>query len=334
MPDDPVVVDLAARKEARARLERYGKTIGTVDGTNRDELRQWIERVDHAREWTASGDRDLLEMVGYLITGSLASHVRRFVKAREGVTWAQVKTSITDTFLDLNEGRVLRQHVEKFNQRAFEDPREYGLRFDEAVQMAYTAEQQAVDVVQEHLVHLFIHGLRNKAVRQQVHLGSPKTLADAITLAITTAGAFELADEDRKEEPMEIGAMGPARPIVPQLAEVQDSLAALRREMATLRERLDGSTYRGNGRGRGRFGHGRGGQNNRPPGRPLRPPPDHSGITCYRCGQQGHIQRNCQREGAQRLSKLEAAIASLQLATGAPTQMQENSRGHQTNGSI
>ena len=274
-------------------------------------------------------------MVAYLITSFLASHVQRFVKSREGVTWAQVKTSITDTFLDLNEGCVLRQQVEKMNQRAFEDPREYELRFDEAVQMAYTAEQHAVDVVQEHLVHLFIHGLRNKAVRQQVHLGSPKTLANAITLAITTAGAFELVDEDRKEEPMEIGAMGPARPIVPQLAKVQDSLEALRREMATLRERLDGSTYRGNGpgRGRGRFGHGRGGQTNRPPGRPLRPPPDHSDITCYRCGQQGHIQCNCQREGAQQLSKLEAAIASLQLATGAPTQMQENSRGHQTNGS-
>ena len=235
MPEpDPAAVGLVARKEARARLELYGKTIVTVDGTNRDELRQWIERIDHAQEWKSSGDRDLLEMVGYLITGSLASHVWRFVKSHEGFTWAQVKISITETFLDLNEGRVLRQQVE-MNQRAFEDPREYGLRFDEAVQMEYTAEQQAVDMVQEHLVHLFIRGLRNKAVRQLVHLGSPKKLADAITLAITTAGTFELADQDRKEEPMEIGAVGPARPVVPQLAEVHDSLEALRREMTMLR---------------------------------------------------------------------------------------------------
>ena len=166
--------EIAARKEARARLEKYGRTIGSVDGTNRDELRSWIDKIEHAKEWTGTTDRDVLEMVGYRITGALAHHVRRFVKTNQGVTWIQVRDSITENFLDLHEGRMLRQQIEKIKQRAYEDPREFGLRFSDAVGQAYTTEQQAVDVVQERLVAQFINGLRNVAVRRQVYLGSPK----------------------------------------------------------------------------------------------------------------------------------------------------------------
>ena len=53
--------EIAARKEARARLEKYGHTIGSVDETNRDE---------HAKEWTGTTDKDVLEMVGYLVSGA------------------------------------------------------------------------------------------------------------------------------------------------------------------------------------------------------------------------------------------------------------------------
>ena len=284
--------EIAARKEARARLEKYGRTIGSVDGTNRDELRSWIDKIEHAKEWTGTTDRDVLEMVGYLITGALAHHVRRFVKTNQGVTWIQVRDSITENFLDLHEGRMLRQQIEKIKQRAYEDPREFGLRFSDAVGQAYTTEQQAVDVVQERLVAQFINGLRNVAVRRQVYLGSPKTLSAAIEVASTIAGAFELADMERKEEPMEVGAMGfvTTKPVQPQLSEVAESITALGREETAVKQRLDAlpATGAGRGRGRGWSSGGRGQPNGWAPGQD-RPQPDHSNLTCYRCGQQGHI---------------------------------------------
>ena len=228
---------------------------------------------------------------------------------------------------------MLRQQIEKIKQRAYKDPREYGIQFNEAVQQAYTNEQQLVDVIQERLVALFKNGLRNEAVQRQVYLSSPKTISEAMTQAVTTAGAFELADQVRKEEPMEVGAMAfvTTKPLQPQLSEVAESMVALRHELTAVKQRLDALPAAGAGRGRGRgWTSGRRGQTN---GRTLgrdRPPPDHSSLTCYLCRQQGHIQRNCEQQGQQLIAQMEAAIAALQTALP----HQENSRGHQTTGSV
>ena len=90
------------------------------------------------------------------------------------------------------------------------------IRFHEVVEQTFTEENQTVDIIQERLTSQCINGLRNKAIRRHICLGLPKTLKDAMTLAITAAGAFEMADTERTEEPMEVGAleMGPP-PVAP-----------------------------------------------------------------------------------------------------------------------
>ena len=65
--------------------------IGNVNGSNRDEARAWLDKIDHAKEWTAASNAELLEMVGYLMSGPLANHIRCFVKENEAVTWAPSK---------------------------------------------------------------------------------------------------------------------------------------------------------------------------------------------------------------------------------------------------
>ena len=93
-------LNLAAAREVRAKLEKYGRNIGTTDGTNREQLRAWLEGVDHAIQWTGASDREGLEMVGYLMKGSLAIHVRNFLQQQgQGVTWDSVKTEVRRAFL-------------------------------------------------------------------------------------------------------------------------------------------------------------------------------------------------------------------------------------------
>ena len=309
---------LAARREARTRLERYGRMIGTVDGSNRDEVRAWLDKVDHAKEWTSASDAELLEMVGYLMAGPLANHVRRFVKDNApAVIWDQVKKSITETFLDQHEGRALRQQVERLKQKPFEDPREFGIRFLEAVQQAYTTDDLKLDAIQQALMDRFLRGLRNLAVRRQVYLSSPTTLKGAIDLATKTAGAFGLADEESsREEPMEIGAVGETT-TYPRGSEIMDCVTSLRKEIEKLRDEMKEPSMAGRGHGRppsagpGRSSNWRGRGRGR--GHGATGPRD-SPTLCYRCGEPGHFRRECEKIQRDRLQRMEATVAALQAS--------------------
>ena len=207
---------------------------------------------------------------------------------------------------------MLRQQVEKIKQSAYEDPREFGLHFSNAVGQAYTMTQQAVDVVQERLVAQFINGLRNVVVRHQVYLGSPKILAAAIEMTSTTAGAFQLADVERKGEPMDIGAIGfvTTKPVQPQLSEVAESITALRHELTAVKQRLDALPTAEMGQGRGWPSGCRGQPNGRTPGW------DRTCQTTATWPAIGvdHVQWNCEQQGQQRIAEMEAAIAAPQTS--------------------
>ena len=216
---------------------------------------------------------------------------------------------------------MLRQQVEKIKQSAYENPREFGLHFSNAVGQAYTMTQQAVDVVQERLVAQFINGLRNVVVRHQVYLGSPKILAAAIEMTSTTAGAFQLADVERKGEPMDVGAIGfvTTKPVQPQLSEVAESITALRHELTAT---AWCSTNSWNGTGT-RLAIGMLRTTKWMNSRMGPYLPDHSNLTCYWCGP--------------RPVKLWAARSATYSRNGSchccPTDVvnnQENSGGHQT----
>lgn len=92
MAQQDVAAAIAARQEAEAahhnerQLEtnftQHGKRIGTQDGTSRTALRDWLEEVQSARDWTNAPDPSILRMMGYLIKGKLDTAVREHV--REG----------------------------------------------------------------------------------------------------------------------------------------------------------------------------------------------------------------------------------------------------------
>ena len=277
----------SSKKEVRSRLERFARNIGPVDGTSREALRRWIDGVDHAKEWCAASDKDILEMIGALLGGALATHTIAFKKQKdkdaEDLTWKDLKAEIRTHFLDNDEEEFLRATVDRTRQQAYEDTRAYAQRFLEAVRKAYTTADLAVALTQDRLIRQFISGISDTEVRKYIHLEKPKTLQEAATLSFTASRALSLAEvpasNSRHEEPMEIGYLDRKSPEVIKLQQQLDNLTAkMDQMMASLRPRSASSSTRKEAR------------------------------TCYQCGQKGHIKRDCKEPTLQDLRKEIAAL--------------------------
>ena len=293
--------NLAAAQEVCHKLDLYANSIGTVDGMNRDQLRSWLEHVDYAMDWTGASDKEGLEMIGYLMSGSLAIYVRSHLRQNpDEQTWPKVRAAISKAYLEEDEDEFLREPAERTNQRPFEDTREFGRRFQEVVRKAYPTSEPAVPLVRDRVVKLFIKDIQDADVRMQVHLIKPTTLADAVSSANTTAHARSLAEipSTRQEEPMEVGAfkVTPPAELSLSMSEMASGLSALREEVSFLKKQIQRGSSAAVDEGVARSMESiRGGRR------------DISRMKCYKCEIFGHIKRDCPEV---RFKKVEAAIAA------------------------
>ena len=288
-------LNLEATREIRRRLEQHAKKIGIADGSNRESLREWIRGVDTASVWTGATDSLVLEMVGYLASGSLATQILEYLQASapgDPATWDGAKAAIIRAFLNEDEREYLRSKAEKVTQYPYEDSREYGRRYREAVNRAYEPTDLQLPLIAERLTRQFVQGLRDKAVRTQVFLQRVATIDAAIEAANTAARAVGLAETDtRVEEPMEIGALPlPAKPeSLAEWSEFRQLLKTIQGEMKSIRKALATPPPEHPPRAdrppprqqRGRLP---------PPRRDSRPRPR---TGCYECESPEHFARDC-----------------------------------------
>ena len=157
----------------RKKLEQHGRYIESCDGSERDQLREWMEAVSAAQRWTQAGDNLVLEMIGYLSKGPLRNSISDLIERRgqaqppQPVTWVVVREHIIEAFLDEDEPEHRRHKVDLLKQLPYQDSREYGIKYISSVQKAYTIQELAVPLVMERLVRNFIGGLRDREVRAQ-----------------------------------------------------------------------------------------------------------------------------------------------------------------------
>lgn len=298
-------------KENRRRLEQFAKRIGTHDGSGRDALRAWMTAIDHAAEWTGATNSLILEMVGYLATGSLATTIRQFVRDAQAQdrTWVLVKAAVVTHYLADDEQEYLRSIVEGLRQNPYEDSREYGRRFQTAVQDAYDRNQLEIPLVMERLVKLFVGGIRDAQVRTHINLQRPAHITRAIALANTAARAVSLSETDRRiEEPMEIGALPLKKTTPPEMDSLMELVTELKGAMKGLQKQVGRMEREIHDPVTGpAVTDNRGGAPNkniyRGIPRQTRTPPhkfgkpawtDDGRPVCYACGEGGHMARECQ----------------------------------------
>ena len=300
--------------DIKRQLREFLARLNTCDGTNRDNLRQWLDQVDSALQWVAGSGPYIPQVAVSRMTGSLARYINAWANplqlAQKPPDWATMKAEIKATFLENDEEEYLRDAVELVIQRPGEEVRNYALRFKTAVDRAYTATELGQELVLKDLIKVFARGLNNPKVRKEVHYVRPQTLEKAVTTANDAERAESLTDRQtrernggRFEEPMEIGALGDSAEIGAfgnsttgtVLSKLVNSVNDLAETVKCLKE---GTQAKGNS---GSSGRGNG-ENQRK---------KNNDRKCYRCGQPGHIRANCPE--LEKLKSLEAQVAAFSL---------------------
>ena len=62
--------------------------------------------------WTGARDSLMLEMIGYLATGSLAVQIWGYIQSAADATWSGAREAIITAFLNEDEREYLRSKVE------------------------------------------------------------------------------------------------------------------------------------------------------------------------------------------------------------------------------
>ena len=106
----------------RDQLRLHEKSVGSCDGTSKQEVRNWIQGVDRAETWIEGAtDQAVVQMAASLITGPLATHLTRLkeaaIQAQQQLTWAAIKTEIRRAFLEVDEEETLREVADNMVQR-------------------------------------------------------------------------------------------------------------------------------------------------------------------------------------------------------------------------
>lgn len=280
---------LADRAAVREEIKTQSKRVRVCDGSTSAGVREWIADIELTRPYLPADVCTNL-VVANTCRGSLRKAFERFMSSqadRDKVKWTEVREHLKAGFLTADEDEYARSAMEKVQQTEFESTAAYARRFMEAADEAYPVATRN-DVEERIILNAYIKGLKNPAmIRRLVQEARPTKIMQAVE-AIERFNAdderllkFGIASDNNGEEPMEIGAVGGAKPawtepienITRQIAGLQKQFTKLmamqedRQRKTPLQERKIRTRHEWT-----------------PDGRPV----------CFKCHQAGHMGRGCQ----------------------------------------
>jgi hypothetical protein len=277
------------RKDVKEQISR----TRACDGSIAADVREWIAEVELSIPILGATPGAVLEIAAGSARGPLRKELERFIAAqiaaqpppaagRVAVQWQAVRDHTRTVFLSQNEAERLRTELESMVMASYDTVAAYNLKFREAASAAYPLPRSAD--ADRTLVHAYVRSLYDYMIKKKTLEGHPGNLDAAMHRAEELDANRDQVKRiigDRKEEPMEVAAVGPHKAAMPDAAAMLvgmcDDLRRLTKEVAQLK--VAGSPTRS--------------ANYQNP-RPLKWTSDGSPI-CVRCGIVGHKGFQCRK---------------------------------------
>ena len=226
----------------RREAATAAQAIPQCDGSNPDNMREWLREIDMSRAHTK-----LTLTVAYIASrGALRRSLENYLSRqpdRNAVTWDQAKSHLQKIFLSPKEQDKLRSELMAIKQGPYELTPQYCMRFTELADSAYPttfdAAGQPVPRTQDaemSILDAFIGGLADRSTAHMcLNFGKPTNVSAAIDFVSEYDANNAKLDitrqrQGRVEEPMDISAINHRHPKAPPPKQTDD-ITEMRRQV-------------------------------------------------------------------------------------------------------
>lgn len=331
-PVDQMAVFSHHFRELQMEMRAQGvySQIRTFSGEGNKQFSEWVRDLERARVTLNATNERMRILALQSLSGPAAEYCSRILRDQPEVTWEVLKESLKTRYSDMSDMLYARQTLRKLKQGKGESVQNFYDRLISLAEEAFDADDIGDDVIQQQIIEIFVDGLTSDPMARKLIRSKPNTLENALKLATEEQQAtrsFALRrGTGRSVEPMEVDNLDSSPSRAPQneaedrLTAVEETLGSLVTQVTQLvRNQENGPsspqrTYAQVVQGGPRPSFTP--QSNMRPVNPtrntrpenrgptrgtsgntwsqtLRWTPDGSPI-CHKCGQSGHIGRECQ----------------------------------------
>ena len=251
----------------QSRIKEQCENVNKCDGTLTEEIREWLKCADLAVRNTGDIDQNVHRITRKTTGGQLFRSIEAQLRANPNITWDQLKTYVSDSFLGTNETERLRLEISQIKQGA-DSILMFNRKFREMAETVYGVVPRGQQV-ERILIRHYIMAVSDKELARKIITESNlRSIENVLEYADKFATGIVLYQTMfPREEPMDISVVNP---LVPERKNKEvDNLKRQIERQNTKIAKLEAQVHQGQVQNKTTEG------------------------VCYYCGRQGHYKSNC-----------------------------------------